>query len=234
MRKRVAALLFFWLLVALPLEAKPRVYQPSIFYVNQADFPRGEVAFVNGMNHKPGRAVKCVSTIADLAGKRKIFGVYNPTCGIFGDLKNCYHELFKFKLTEPSRMLHEKWNAFFERHTHNEKYLQFCHSQGSIQVRNALLHYPHALRKRIIVIVIAPAAYISDAICHHAYHYASRRDIVPFLDKTGRKRCKDSTVTLTPHRKAAFFDHHFLSPTYSEAIHHHLQEYLKENGELWL
>lgn len=216
---------------ALLYASQPK-YQPFIFYLQYPDFPRGEVAFINGINHKPSRALRCIRFVGDLAGKKKVFAIYNPTDGVLGDLKKCYHELYRYKISQPVVKLHQKWNEFFSTHQKREKYLQFCHSQGAIQVRNALFHYPEELRKRIIVVAIAPAAYIPKTICHKAYHYVSRRDIVPYIDKIGRKRCKETTVILTPHKDAAFFDHHFLSPTYAPAIEHHLKAYLKENGTL--
>jgi hypothetical protein len=211
------------------VEAKQK-FTPCIYYLTYPDMPNGEIAFINGINHKPKRAVKCLNFVGEMAGKKKAFAIYNPTDGLFGDLRKCYHELFKYKLSDPVLILHRKWNDFFETHTHGERYLQFCHSQGAIQVRNALLHYPEELRKRIIVVAIAPAAYISEAICSRAYHYVSRRDIVPYIDRHGRKMCKDTIVMLTPHQNAAFFDHHFLSPTFKPAIKYHLMEYLKEIG----
>ena len=226
------ATLFLFLCFSIPAVAKYQTYPSQIYYLSFPNLPKGEVAFINGMNHKPDRAVKCSMMISELAGRRNVYTVYNPTSGVFGDLKKCYHELFRFKISEPVSKLHEKWDSFFALHPKHVKYLQFCHSEGSIQVRNALARYPHELRKRIIVIAIAPAAYISDEICHHTYHYVSRRDIVPYFDRLGRKICKDSIIRLTPHPEARFFDHHFLSPTYRDAITHHLKEYLRENG-IW-
>lgn len=228
---------FFWMFLAtcvfasIGVEAKPKVYHPQIYYLTLPDLEEGEIDYVNGMNHKPGRAVQCGTFLSELADNHKIFIVYNPTSGLFGDLKKSYHELFKCKISKPVVLLHQKWNHFFQEHPDvNQKLLQFCHSEGAIQVRNALLFYPPQLRKRIIVVAIAPAAYISQEICCQAFHYVSRRDIVPFFDRQGRARCADSIVTLTPHRDAHFFDHHFLSPTYHPAITYHLQEYIRTHG----
>lgn len=225
-------LLVLILLSTAKIEAKRYEFEPCIFYLDYPDFPRGEVAFINGINHKPPRAIKCTKFVGELAGKRKIFAIYNPTEGLFGDLKECYHELFKYKISPPIAKLHQKWYDFFATHGKREKFLQFCHSQGAIQVRNALLFFPEELRKRVIVVAIAPAAYISQEICANAYHYVSRRDIVPYIDRIGRRKCKNTIITLTPHPDAAFFDHHFLSPTYKPAITHHLMQYLKESGAL--
>jgi len=226
--------LFFCLVLAPVVEARrlPK-YEPAIFELGCPEPPSGEMAFINGINHKPPRAVKCSALVSALGGGYNVFTVYNPTDGLLGDLRKCYFELFKFHASPPTEKLHEKWDRFFDIYTNNEKFLQFCHSQGAIQVRNALLRYPMQKRKRIIVVAIAPAAYIPQTICCAAFHYVSRRDIVPHFDRRGRRHCADSTIVLTPHRDAAFFDHHFLSPTYRPAIRHHLQEYLEHEG-FWL
>jgi hypothetical protein len=224
----------FFLLFFLTTEAiaKPRSYPCLIYRLQVPDVPKGEVAFVNGINHKPPRAVKCASLLSSLSGGFNIYVVYNPTDGLFGDLKKCYHELFKFKVTPPVKKLQEKWDYFFKHAKKSERFLQFCHSQGAIQVRNALLHYPEERRKRIIVVAIAPGAYIGQEICCKAYHYISRRDIVPYFDRQGLKKCKNSICFLTPHPDAAFFDHHFLSPTYRAAIEHHLQKFIESGGKV--
>lgn len=222
-------LLIFILCLWGSLEARPfrSRYSCEIFHLALPEIEHGEVGFVNGMNHKPPRAVRCGAFLSKWANDHRVYVVYNPTGGFWPDLHKCFVELYHFRVTEPVRKLHQKWDLFFNRCKQDEKFLQFCHSQGTIQVRNALLCYPPHLRKRIIVVAIAPAAYISEDLCASVYHYASRRDIVPSIDHRGRARCKETLVTLTPHRRAAFFDHHFLSPTYQDVIHFHLTDYVK-------
>jgi hypothetical protein len=230
MRFSVRFFPFLFLLFFNPLHATPKQYPCFVFRLQVLDMPRGEVAFINGVNHKPQRAVKCASLLSSLSGGYNVYVVYNPTCGILEDLKKSYLELYKYRVTPPVQKLHEKWNTFFEGARSWERYLQFCHSQGAIQVRNALLSYPEHLRKRMIIVAIAPAAYIPEQICYQAYHYVSRRDIVPWLDRYGMKKCMGSICILTPHQDAAFFDHHFLSPTYRAAIQHHLKCYIQSGG----
>ena len=67
------------------------------------------------------------------------------------------------------------------------KFLMICHSQGAIHVRNALLDYPPNLRSRIIVVAVAPGAYIYRKSCDTATHYRVRaaRDPVPRIDREG-------------------------------------------------
>lgn len=216
-----------------PMIVKQRLRHPYpavIYELLVPKLPCGEIAFINGMNHKPDRAVRCAGDISEKACGYNVFVVYNPTDGFIKDIAKCFVELYHFEVTPPVTKLHEKWDMFFANCKGNEKCLQFCHSEGAIQVRNALLTYPPHLRKRIIVVAIAPAAYIPDEICGEVYHYASRRDIVPKIDRMGRKRCAHSTVILTPHSDATFLDHHFSSPTFQEPIHYHLNHYLQSVG----
>lgn len=219
------ALLF---LIGASLDARPRTYPPCVYAFDLPKLPNGEIAYINGINHRPERAIRCALLLAKRAGLYNIYTIYSPTEGLLGDLKECYHELYRFKKSPPVEKLHERWNAFFAHAHPKATYLQFCHSRGTIQVRNALLTYPEEIRKRIVVVAIAPAAYIPKQICHTAYHYVSRRDIVPYFDWNGRKACQSTLIVLTPHFEAPFFDHHFLSPTYRAAIEHHLATYIQE------
>lgn len=47
----------------------------------------------------------------------------------------------------------------------------FCHSQGAVHIRNALIDYSPELRERIIVVAIAPGAYVYKEICASVIHY---------------------------------------------------------------
>ena len=97
--------------------------------------------------------------VSKLSGGHNIHAVYNATHGRSADLKECWKGL-NYIATEPVRQLHKMWDSFFEKSSASAKFLMICHSQGAIHVRNALLDYPPELRKRILVVAIAPAAYI--------------------------------------------------------------------------
>ena len=101
------------------------------------------------------------------------------------------------------------WNSFFDKSSANAKFLMICHSQGAIHVRNALLDYPPELRKRIIVVAIAPAAYIYQKTCAKMIHYRAEwwRDFVPRLDRAGARKEKVTIVNLSSHLNAPAFDH---------------------------
>ncbi len=115
------------------------------------------------------------------------------------DLPECLMGL-NYIATEPVRQLHKMWNSFFDKSSANAKFLMICHSQGAIHVRNALLDYPPELRDRILIVAIAPAAYIYKEACAKVIHYRAEwwRDIVPMCDRVGAKREKTQLLPLLP------------------------------------
>jgi len=108
-----------------------------------------------------------------------------------------------------------------------------CHSQGAIHVRNALLDYPPELRERILIVAIAPAAYIYQETCAKVIHYRAEwwRDFVPRFDRAGAKREKDSIFTLKSHPDASIFDHEFISPTYEKKLAENIASYIDSHGK---
>ena len=125
------------------------------------------------------------------------------------------------------------WNSFFDKSSANAKFLMICHSQGAIHVRNALLDYPPELRERILVVAIAPAAYIYRETCADVFHYRAEwwRDLVPRFDIFGSARAKDTIVTLTSDPNASALDHEFMSPTYQAKLRQHITNYIQSRGE---
>lgn len=156
----------------------------------------------------------------------------NATHTVPLDFLACAKELYDFVATAPVCKLHQNWDSIFSNAGSQELYLQFCHSEGAILVRNALLDYPDHLRKRIIVVAIAPGAYIPKEICARPIHYVSTRDFVPLFDKMGRKICQNTIVRLNPHPEAHFHDHDFQSKTYEKAIKREFDRYINE-AKLW-
>lgn len=121
---------------------------------------------------------------------------------------------------------------FFEGKSEDARFLQICHSQGAIHVRNALLDYPHEIRDRIFVVAIAPGAYIHDRTCARVIHYVSR-DVIPDLDWEGAKKSRHTTVKLDPDAEASFFDHTILSPTYRRPIKNHITEFFRSGVRIY-
>ena len=65
------------------------------------------------------------------------------------------------------------------------KYLQLCHSQGAIHVKNALLESAKEIQNRVIVVAISPACDYFKSLCFDSFNYASNRDVIPL----GEDRC---------------------------------------------
>lgn len=189
------------------------------------------IGFINGIWNDFKGSKEGAEYVSRLAGGYNVHAVYNATHGMI-DLPECLMGL-DYIATEPVRQLHKMWNSFFDKSSANAKFLMVCHSQGAIHVRNALLDYPPELRERILVVAIAPAAYIYKETCAKVIHYRAEwwRDIVPRFDRAGAKREKDTIVTLTSDSKASAFDHEFMSPTYQRKIKEHVQNYIKANGK---
>lgn len=173
------------------------------------------IGFINGIWNDFKNAKASAQYTSKLAGGYNIHAVYNATHGVDVDPIECGLGL-NYISTEPVRQLHKMWNSFFEKSSANATFLMICHSQGAIHARNALLDYSPELRERILVVAIAPAAYIYQETCAKVIHYRAEwwRDFVPRSDSAGAKREKDSIITLDSHAEAASFDHEFMSPTY--------------------
>lgn len=186
------------------------------------------IGFINGILTTLGEAQSHARKVSDLAGGVDVQGVYNATFTFLADVQEAGYNLYGHFATPPVRKLHEQWNDFFA--SSDKPFLQTCHSQGAIHVRNALLSYDLELRKRIIVVGIAPAAYISPKICKECYHYVSR-DVVPWLDLIGRFSNSEYVYPLKPHPDADWNDHSFQSPTYAEIIEQRLKSYINNYSQ---
>ena len=198
------------------------------------DLPNRGIGFINGIGNTIQDAEKSAMHISQISGGYNIQGVYNATHGFMVNFLECRMGL-NYIATEPVRQLHKMWNSFFEKQQGGAKFLMICHSQGAIHVRNALLDYPPELRKRILVVAIAPGAYIFQETCAKVLHYRAhgKRDFVPGLDTEGKKREKSTTITLDSHPDAKLFDHEFISPTYQKKLYEHIHNYIKNHGEMF-
>lgn len=189
------------------------------------------IGFINGVWNDRKGIEESLDYISKLTGGYNIHGVFNATHGKVIDFKECILGRL-FIATDPVRQLHKMWNSFFEKSAADAKFLMICHSQGAIHTRNALLDYPLELGSRILVVAIAPGAYIYKETCAKIFHYRAplERDFIPRLDFAGARREKDTIITLKSHSEAHFFDHEFMSPTYKERLEAHIQNYIKSGG----
>jgi RHS repeat-associated protein len=188
--------------------------------------PNGRIGFINGINTLESESRSHMNYISDLSGGTNVYGVYNRTRGTIYDLAQSVGQL-SFNMASKSTFDQmNTWSNFFKQNK-KDPYLHFCHSQGAIITRNALRWMPKEQRNRIIVVAIAPAAYINKNLCKKVYHYRSKNDLVPKIDYIGRYRCRDTTTVLKPHKDAQGMDHSFQSPTYRDIIDGHIRKYLK-------
>jgi len=189
------------------------------------------VLFINGIDTQFEAAKDHARYISGLAGGYNIHGVYNATHGKSVDARE-YLMNRNYYATPPIRLLHNKWNVFFAHAGPDVPLMLICHSQGAVQTRNALMCYPKELRKRILVVAIAPGAFIDRDLCKDVTHYVTTlsRDLVPWLDPVGRMRTHKDVVILESLRKSPGSDHDFQSPTYEKAISTKIQDYIELYG----
>lgn len=190
------------------------------------------IGFTNGIWNSLEDAKGSARYLSNLAKGCNIHSVYNATHGLLTDPHE-YLRGLKHIATEPVRQLHNMWDSFFAKSSSTAKLLMICHSQGVTHVMNALLDYPPELRKRILVVAIAPGSYVYKETCAKVVHYRTKkwyRDFVPRLDGKGAKREADTIVELESHADAALFDHEFMSPTYIEKLQEHIDNYISTNG----
>lgn len=203
-------------------------YEPSkIYHLNKPERKDFRIGFINGIKNTFAEAKESIEYISKIAGGYNVHAVYNATHGLRMDLHECQLGL-NYVATDPVRQLHKMWNQFFDESSSNSKFLMICHSQGAIHVRNALLDYPENLRERILVVAIAPGAYIYQQTCADVVHYRvnALRDFVPRFDSIGALREKNSILELSSHPDAPYHDHTFLSPTYHDSIFKNINGYL--------
>jgi hypothetical protein len=205
---------------------------------------------INGINGSLESAVKHAEYISQLAQDRSIEWVYNHTNSVFVDtLEVATMNMIGFS-PNTAKLLQENWSEFhFENRDHaNAKYLQICHSQGAIHVKNALQQVSEEIRHRVIVLAIAPATIVSNDLCYESYNYASTSDVIPnlevlladFIGPMGEERSdfqenvnllQNQLIKLNPHPDANWIDHDFQSLTFKPQIKAHLEDYINCKGQ---
>jgi hypothetical protein len=239
--------------IDLPFEVKTEATSPplrsSYFKIEGAIRDSILITFINGMGNLFEEAQMNAKHLQKLcAFNPSIEGIYNHTNGRLIDALEIFNLNYKGYSPITQDLLIQKWTEFYQQNKDNSeaKVLHFCHSQGAIHTKNALLHLPEEVRSRVIVVAIAPATVISRSLCHASFNYASRNDIVPCgellaaywracdIGEMEREEMlinisnmQNELIWLTPHDKAGKFDHEFQSPTFAYVIRFHLDKYDK-------
>lgn len=214
-------------------EYQPRIEGSKIYDLGLPEFSDNlGIGFINGISNNFEGSYKNTKYISDLAEGYNVHAVYIASQGIVGDLFECAMAL-KGSLTYPVKLLHQMWDHFFKKASADAKFLMICHSQGVTHVRNALISYDSEWAKRLIVLAIAPGAYICEATDVQVIHYRASvwRDFIPYLDREGAYRMKNSIVTLNSHPFAPKFDHTLISKTYEQALKFNIMNYIFSEGQ---
>lgn len=199
------------------------------FQVGSFDLPNGAIGFVNGIANTKEESMAKARYLSQYAGGAKVYGVYNASNSIIGDLIDSGLGRIGI-MTPPTQKIKDEWHSFFSVSGPKAKFFQLCHSHGATHVKNALLTSPTEVRQRIIVLAIAPAEIVPRKLCFQSYNYMSRRDFVTHFDIVGKMRYRDEVIILAPHQDASFFDHDFSSPTFAEPIERRIKNYIKKYG----
>ncbi|MGB7127856.1 MAG: hypothetical protein WBD50_02040 [Candidatus Rhabdochlamydia sp.] len=185
--------------------------------------------FTNGIKNKLFQSMLSAQQLSLYAQGAKIHAIHNMTHFLVTDVLECAVGHIGFH-TPPVQLLKNKWNRLIASHGPQAKFLEICHSGGAIHLKNALLTSPESVRQRIIALAIAPAAIIPRRLCFESFNYISKNDFVTHLDILGKRRYGNELHVLEPHPKAKGWDHEFLSPTFTETIQDHINNYLENYG----
>ena len=207
---------------------KPRSHY---YEVGSIELPNGQINLTNGINNHEKDAKKSASLISKYGNGVKVYGLYNATHTAPVDAAEC----LMGQLGIPTRacfLQKRQWKEFARTHGPDAKLLQFGHSGGTIVIRNALRLCSKALRDKIIVVAISPAAVVPKSLCYRSFNYACRGDLVPLTDILGNILHQDEIIWLEPHKDAHFPYHSFNSPTFEEPIQNHITDYIEQYGGL--
>ena len=204
--------------------------ESKVFTSGCTELANGRIFSANGIATHETDSREGAKMLSEMAGGAKVTGIYNATHSYSSDLKECIlHTLYVN--TKPVSLLVEEISDYFEKEGLDKRILINCHSQGAIITRNALVQLPPEIRKRVSVLAVAPGAYIDRYLCGSVIHLVSSRDwLVPYIDRPGRERCKDTIIELKS--KAPWWhlmDHSYKSPTYAPFIRQLNQNFYSEN-----
>ena len=202
--------------------------------LGRPELPNGlMMTFINGIWNRYGGARESAIYISDLCGGYNVHGVYGAVQ--FPPGGELLSGLLALAYIDTGRMkpLCALWDAHFKNHP-DGYILHICHSRGAIDTRNALLIYPEELRKRIIVVAIAPAGYIYSETCARVTHYRADSplsDPVPYIDGIGAMRERHTIVNLPPHPDSGWLAHGVTNILYRDYIEYEFAQFNEKRGK---
>ncbi len=214
--------------------------------------PHLRIGGINGMNNSKEDIFSNMQYLLSFVPDQSIDWVHNRSHGSVVDLAEIFALNYWGYSPNTERLLSENWTAFHEENKDrpHAKYLQVCHSQGTIHVRNALAKLPKDIRDRVMVVAVAPAAVVPKESCFRSFNYACKGDIVPsselvfagMLDSNendcGISKLLERTIEyyeqiiwLKPDPNANKNVHSFQNLVYRKPIEFRINDYLNNNGE---
>lgn len=240
-------------IIALDPDAPIRIYsdssppsESSTFEILGIKLARGRIGGINGIGNNIDDAKAHAHYLQSLSSNYHVEWTHNCSHSVPVDALEV--PLLNYQgFSAPAKLLKNNWAQFHETHKNDSgaKYLQFCHSQGALHVRNALASAPEEIRNRVIVVAISPGTVVAKDLCFASFNYASRRDPIPVGEaawQTGWdappihtiseivKTAFKELILLEPHQEANAIDHEFQSPTFREVIKRHLDQYIEQYG----
>ena len=156
--------------------------------------------------------------MSNAIGGYRIELTHNITNGIPNDLCRSLFSLLGFQ-TGVVNDLHNKWTGHFQNNTPDSPFIEFAHSEGGINVNNALKAYDPELRKRIHIIAIASAKTIDRKLCGSVMHFDSSGDFIQCVDMIGRIMHSETVETIPRHPNTkGRYDHSIQSQTFQEPV----------------
>ncbi len=229
---------------------RERTPNSSKFSTPGQTLPHLRIYGINGMNTDLAQAQSHANYVAQFARGISIDWIHNATHGPLIDILEIFTCNYHGHSPNTAKLLQENWINFHETHKDNPylKLLQFCHSQGAIHVRNALENLPEEIRKRVIVIAIAPAAIIPKESCYDSFMYACKGDLVPMGEMFALSLQRDPDTFKAPpefiENFIAYRDqiiwvdpdpdttnaHDFQNPAFIKRIKEHIEDHVKREG----
>jgi len=198
---------------------------------------------INGIATSLHKSIQHAEYLAQFTKGLSVTWVHNHSNSIGVDAIECVTVNLPGASPNTQNLERDQWIAFHVANRDNPeaKFLQFCHSQGTIHTKNTLKSMPKEIQQRIIVVAIAPAVIITDDLCYKSFNYASKKDKVYLAEmmftsmvdiEGGRQALADleHLILLEPHEGASGIDHDFDSPTFTKIIEDHLTDYLYSQG----
>lgn len=199
--------------------------QSSIYHLGRKELPGKQIGYINGMKCSFEHARLDAEKISNHVGQGyNIHGVHSATHGLPLDYAEALLGQSGIS-TKPVALLHQVWHRFFQDNP-DSQYLQICHSKGAIHVKNALETFDDALRKRIIVVAIAPAAFIPKGLCSKSHHCLIKKDPVPFFAlNSDRIFNPDDEICILPEHADGSHPHDLHGISYTQKMFEIINQY---------